>query len=302
MITTKWVKYKIWSGCAISEGTKWILTNEQKEQHMYRAMYLTSQLETFGKFGPINSYDGAGISAGLEHNIAVFPKTMTQGPLWKSLRELELYAPCGDLRKLWGELKNNNKYIDQDGVLRNYSNGAIITAAEIRDMVAPPGGKVPKTGPNWDSAVKWALLFHKLFTNPITFTVQINSAIRSLVSGNGVAESDAYKITVGVDHPTALQRIGQISPEYDLAWCVYHSFSVNAPGMARKVLSNSHPDKTSSWPHRLIRALGTTNYGRWHDTTDRGNRYDRTRLAAMHSGLWPNELFVGPKAIMPENL
>jgi len=298
----KWARYKSWSGCRISSGVKWELSDEQKQQHMYRAMFLTSQLETFGKFGPVNSYDGAGISAGLEHNIAVYPKYMKQGPLWKNLRELELYAPCDPLHKLWEALKSDNKYIDQSGVLRNYSSGAETTALEIRNMVAPPGGRVPKSGENWEKAKEWAVLFHDLYVNPATFEVQVNSAIRALVAGNGRNEAAAYKTTIGKEHPSAIRFQKDISVEHDLAWCVYHSFSVNAPGKARRVLSSSDPDNTKEWPGRLVRDLGTTRYGNWHDTVEGRSRYDRTRNAAMRSGMWPNELFVGSTAIMPKNL
>lgn len=298
----RWAKYKSWSGCRISSGIKWVLTTEQKEQHMYRAMFLTSMLETFGKFGPVNSYDGAGISAGLEHNIAVYPKYMKQGPLWKNLRELELYAPCDDLEKLWLALKDENTFVAQDGVLRDYNTGAEISAQRIRNIVAPPGGRVPKNGPSWERAKVWAELFHNLFSNPATFDVQIKSAIKSLVSGNGKNESAAYKATVGVEHPSVLGGFEDISEEHDLAWCVYHSFSVNAPGKARRVLSGTRPDNKKDWPKRLIRALGMSKYGRWHDTTDSRNRYDRTRISAKNSGLWSQSLFVGPAAIMPKNL
>jgi hypothetical protein len=296
-----WRKYHSWSGCKISGGDKY--APDDDKDHMQRALWLTAQVEGGGTFGAINSYDGAAMSAGLEHKIAVYPKSMEQGSLWKLLRQLELYAPCQELENLWDSFKHGPFwYLAQDGTVRHYNTGRLITAREIRDELSPPGGKVPKTGQNWEKAKDWALLFHELFSAQKTHQVQVNSAIDSLVRGNGKNESEAYKVSVGVEHPTVLRAGENIDMEHDLAWCVYHSFSVNAPSMARRRLSSSRPDNSLQYPKRLIRVLGTTNYGRWHDTFDGGNRYDRTRIYAMRSKYWPEELFNGSNAIMPKNL
>jgi len=279
-----------------------VLTDEQKKRHIWRGLWLTAMAEGGGKFGAVQSYDGAGISAGLEHKIGVYPRSMKQGSIWRLLREFELHAPCQALDNLWSELKRDKKYIAQDGSLRHWETGRLITGAEIRDLVAPPGGRVPRKGPKWEKAEMWAVLFHDLFADEVTYQVQIDSAIESLVKGNQRVESAAYKETVGLEHPTAIEFGKNISAEHDLAWNVYHSFSVNAPSMGRIRLQASRPDASSEWPKRLIKTLGTTNYGRWHDTVDGGNRYDRTRVFAIRSNLWPAELFNGPTAIMPRNI
>lgn len=297
-----WKKWKTWSGAKISGGKKFELTDEQKKRHMWRALWLTAQVEGGGRFGAVQSYDRAGISAGLEHKIAIYPKPMKQGSIWPLLREFELYAPCEPLDALWAALKEKNMYVAQDGILRYHNTGRKVAASVIRDTVAPPGGKVPQSGLNWEEAKRWAILFHNLFLDERTHEVQINSAIASLVSGNRRREREAYRVTVGDLHPTVIRYGENISNEHDLAWCVYHSFSVNAPGKARGRLTASKPTHSMKWPKRIIKTLGTTNYGKWHDTFDGGNRYDRTRNYAKLSGLWPVELFVGPGAIMPKNL
>lgn len=302
MTNVYWTKYKTWSGCRIAGTEPFILNEEHKTNHMWRALWLTSQVEVGGKFGAINSYDGAGISAGLEQRIGVFPKSMKQGTIWEFLREMEVHSPCKSLQNLWDALKQEKMFVAQDGVLRHLETGKAISAQQIRDLVAPPGSKVPQSGPNWEQAKKWALLFHELYADPATFNLQVSNAISSLVASNQKDESAAYQSTIGVDHPSVLILGKNIDPEHDLAWCVYHSFSVNAPGMARVRLRDSKPDNKKSWPQRLIKTLGTTNYGAWHDTVDGANRYDRTRMYAMNSGLWDKELFDGPTAIMPKNL
>jgi hypothetical protein len=301
MIEVTWRKYKSWSGAKATGGKVFTLQKEEKKRHMWRALWLTAQVEGGGRFGAVQSYDGAGISAGLEHKIAVYPRTMKQGSIWKLLREFELHAPCEPLEELWDALRQKKLYLAQDGSLRHLETGRLASGAEIRNLVAPAGGRVPQTGPHWEEAKRWVVLFRNLFINEATHDTQINSAIRSLVRGNGKNESVAYKTSVGVEHPTVIRYGKNISAEHDLAWCVYHSFSVNAPGKGRQRLTASRPDGTDAWPKRLIRTLGTTNYGRWHDTFDGGNRYDRTRIYAMRSGMWPEELFTGPGAIMPNN-
>lgn len=302
MIEVTWRSYKSWSGVKIAGVKRFKLTDEQKKRHIWRGLWLTAMVEGGGQFGAVQSYDGAGISAGLEHKIAVYPRSMKQGSIWRLLREFELHAPCTPLNNLWNALRQDKKYIAQDGTLRHWDTGRLITGAEIRDLVARPGGKVPRSGPNWEEAKRWGILFHELFADEATHQVQVDSAIESLVKGNQAVESAAYRETVGLEHPTVIEYGKNISPEHDLAWNVYHSYSVNAPTMGRKRLQASRPDSSLTWPKRLIRTLGSTSYGRWHDTSNGANRYDRTRVFAIRSGLWPDELFSGPNAIMPKNL
>jgi hypothetical protein len=51
-------------------------------------------------------------------------------------------------------------------------------------------------------------------------------------------------------------------------------------------------------PPVLIKKLAITKYGRWDDDIPNG-RYQRTRNFA--AKIWPSELFVGNKAIMPKD-
>jgi hypothetical protein len=302
MVQVFWKTLSNWAGAATGGTDKFELTNEEdKKNHMMRALWLTAQVEGGGKFGCINSYDGAGLTAGLDQKIAIYPKPMTQGSLWVLLKKMVQHSPCVEIDNLLTELKKENMGLMKDGSLRHTTTGALVPADKIRNLFAPPGGRTPKTGPEWEQAKKWATLFHEAFANPITFKVQVDEAISDLISGGKSFESAAYKATVGVEHPSVLTYEDNINAEHDLAWCVYHSFSVNAPGKARERLQASNPDNSQVWSKRIIRVLGTTKYGRWHDTVDGANRYDRTRAYAMNSGLWPNSLFVGPTAIMPRD-
>jgi hypothetical protein len=298
--TVKWKKYKSWSGCWVEGKTPYVPSDPTR--HMERALWLTAQVEGGGTFGAINSYDGAAMSAGLEHKIAVYPRTMTQGSLWPLLREFELYAPCAALDALFITFLQTGCYVDQAGALRSKTDGTLYSGAAIRRLLTPPEGAVPRAGPRWETAKMWAILFHELFSDPATHKVQINSAIHSLVSGNGKDEADAYRAMLGKGDPFALSSVSDMTPEQDLALCVYHSYSVNAPGMGKKRLLAARPWGAPNFPERLIKTLGRTQYGRWADTLDGRSRYDRTRVFAMQSGWWPDSLFTGPGAIMPKNL
>ena len=275
-------------------------------RHMDHAFYLTSQLES-SRWGTVQSYDGAGISGGPLHNIAILPASMTQGSLWKLLRRLEVSAPVQPLSQLWNALQVANFYVNRRGELSYYDRGGLVTAEDIRNEIAPPNGVVPRTGPDWEKARQWALLFHNLFAHPGTFEAQSEFAIEYLVTGREREEAGAYD--PNIDHAHAVVGQGQydVRPEVDLAMSVYHSHSVNGPSPAIKALRavkglvQSETDPVL-FAKVLLWQLGKTKYGRWQDDKIGRNRYDHSRLKAMRSNLWPNEFFEGREALMPENL
>ena len=302
--TVKWVKYKSYSGCVIRDNST-LMPPTQSIYHLDRAVQLTSLVEVGGKFGVINSYDGAAMSAGLEHNVSVLPKTMDQGGLFPALNLIRMAVPestCPPLTSLLAAFKTAGWVLDAAGVLRVSTTGQEVSGQAIRNEFTPDNGVVPETGPKWEQAKRWALLYNALFNHPATFHTQIESAKMGLLLGNKAGEIAAYKAICGVSYPGILMVNVNLTPEQDLAMCVYHSHSVNAPSIARSCLIESSPDNTPAWPKRLIHILGTRAYGNWKDTTNGSSRYDRTRTYAKNSGMWAPELFTGPSAIMPENV
>jgi hypothetical protein len=302
------VKHRVWkefSGCLINTEST-VYPNPNSKNHMDRAVYLTSLVEVGAKFGLINSYDGAGMSAGLEHKIAVYPKNLSaQGSLWGLLNDIRSAVPlddCAPLKELLDAFKRVGWTLDSAGVLRDSKTGVRVHGEVIRNELTPPGGKVPKTGPNWEKAKQWAVLFNKVFNHPATFHSQVEAAKKGLLLSNKAVESDAYKKITGVSNPSVLIVGENITPEQDLAWCVYHSHSVNGPAPARDCLRLSIPSTSKDWGKRFLKIIGSRSYGKWKDTKDGNNRYDRTRVLAMGSGLWDASLFSGPNAIMPKDL
>lgn len=258
---------------------------------MERAAWLTATIETGAKFGTVQSYDGAGMSAGIEHKIAIYPRTMEQGGLWGLLQKLPDAPGVVALETALGQI---GWYVDARGILRKRATGAAVPAVEIRAEFTPPNGTVPESGPEYQKAVRWAQLWSTAFSDRQTFRAQVNEAKRTLLLSHKDIESRVYKTFANLEDASAATTLN-ISPELDLAMCFYHSFSVNAPTKARKVLEEAFDGAPieSLFCQRVIRKLGTSTYGNWKA------RYLRTRTKAKNSGLWDASLF---EALAPEKL
>jgi hypothetical protein len=302
-------------------------TGERGESCIYRTHWLTAKVETGAKFGAIMMADGTAVTAGLDQFVLVYPKQVqkedfnavnNQGVLGKLLRRIEL---IGDQRlqetsvkPLWQRFKRSNLYVAQDGVLRylnackyqlgsikfTVATGDIAHGAILQNTLTPYRGVVLQS--EWPIAKAWAEQFHKVFSDPATFRVQEEFGVERMIKNvrRRKLDSDltAEHFFFGNTDITAA-TVDTIGPELDLAFAVWYSNSVNAPGTAMTVLHQcASTDKFSA--DRLIRALATSKYGRWHWSIENG-RYQRTRLAAKSSGLWPQSLFDGPTAIMPKN-
>lgn len=313
MSQIRWVQYNEWSGVMI-RGDVPFVGPPDVSRHMHRAVWLTSQLEG-AHWGTVQSYDGAGISAGLLHNVAVLPRSMSQGDLWA---QLKMIFDAADARgnalrsaatnRLRDRLIDNRWAVREDGVLRNVDTGIAVKAVDIRNEIAPPGGKVPRKGPQFERASHWAQLFHDTFADPENRLAQVEFAVRWLARGQGELELTAYRMFGDVRLDSAIGVLADaLPPAVELAMCVYHSFSVNGPAPAanalRAALAAQDPKKPDpeTFAKRLIRGLGKSTFGRWHDEPGDGgrSRYDKTRRAVWGSQLWQTAL---SKALMPRDL
>jgi hypothetical protein len=309
MVTVRHVTRGSYAGCLI-QGTVPVTapSGDRALSHLDRAYYLATMLES-PRYGTVQSYDGAAMSAGPFHFVALLPKPMTQGPLWALLRRLELaQAP---IAPLWQALRDGpGWFVARDGVLRDFATGATIRGAAIRHELTPPNGKVPKTGPSWLKARKYALLFHELMSAPESVQAQREHAIEWLVRDPARDEQRTYaKFAELLNTPADPHGLrvgdddGALPPALDLALCVYHAFSVNAPAPAQTRLKacitafERKPDPMG-FAQGLIKKLGTAKFGNWADKPGQTSRYDRTRLVAERSGLWNKALV---RSLMPED-
>jgi hypothetical protein len=291
------VTYKQWAGIVIKGSTKWEATSVKRENHLEKAAWLTACVEGGGVFGSVQSYDGCGMSAGLEHCIGLLPRSMEPGSLWGLLSKIDEALP--DTSPTWIRMKNAlgnvGWYLDTKGVLRKKDTGAAVTGQEIRNELSPVAGVVPESGPDFEKAVRWAETFNKLFEDPATFACQIRQTKNGLLESHKILENTVYSRYCKIENASAALVGTNISNELDLAMCIYHSFSVNAPSKARSVLEAllGQGHGPLDFSKLLVKNLGTNSYANWKE------RYSRTRKYAKESGLFEESLFT---SVAPVNL
>ena len=333
MTDVKWKSYRSFSGPVIV-GTHivGVPTGQQALQHVERAYWLTTAVETGGKVGSIMAADGTGMTAGLDQHIAVYPRELAhkedgnaandQGSLWQLMRRLETVNGDESYQEavncLWGMLKAMGWYISQDGHLRyleadtvqlkgkkvSVKAGDFVFGYNIREAFTPNEGKVPSKGAEWEQSKNWALAFHDVTAHDYGIKAQVAFGCEHLVERTG--KRTEYKTAYGQEVTALTVGVDGWTEELDLSMSMCQAHSVNAPAIAKKLLAQAlkkcNPRKNpNDFAKLLIRLLGTSSYGRWDDDIKYG-RYQRTRSEARKSGLWPRSFFDGSNAIMPKDL
>lgn len=309
--------------------------------HCGRAVILTEAVETGYRIGSIMAADGTGVTAGRGQHILVYPRELAnedfnplndQGGLGQLLQFLDVQAPSKELRHLFEKFKKEGWYLASDGKFRWLENtrievkgrwvdckpGSVVHGAVLRDVVTPVGGRVPKKGERWDKAREWAVAFHKVFANPSSFQAQTDFEIGHLVDRickrkfdfrAGHRKETILQVVYGGIALSCGDDLG-MSEELDLAMCVFHAHTVNAPSIAfrklrdalRVVRFDASKDRGTTvepaFARELLKQLAQTDYGRWNENIN-GGRWARTRSCARKMGVWHPEFFKGQWAIMP---
>jgi len=308
MPTAKYQTFRNYAGFLV-RGEVRVQPPAPDATHLEGAFYVLSQVEA-AFWGTVQSYDGAGISAGPLHAIAFSPSSKTQGALWKMLAMIFSACPEGtstNVDKLRQWFTVNGVTLTLGGVLVNSRDAKPVTGEAIRAFVSAPQGLVPPEGVAFERARTIALMFNAVFSDSATFKAQTDFTIQWLLQGNRDSEFAAYakysKMAVtasNVEHYLSFAKQLDLGPHLDLAMAVYHAFTVNAPAPAATELSKAMAMKSvEQFAQTLIRGLGLRNYARWHDTTDNSSRYDHVRLACAASHRWDPALLA---YLMPENL
>lgn len=342
MAQVRYKTHKSYSG-PIIYGSK-VEPDTQTDLHAKRAVIITEGVETGYRVGSIMAADGTAMTCGRGQHILVYPRELAnedfnakddQGGLGQLLRRIEVEAPSPQLEALYEAFKDEGWYVATDGQLRwldlgrakvagrwvDHDAGDIIHGAVLRDTITPVGGKVPKKGERWQQARRWALLFHEVFAEESSLDVQLDFEVEHLAHRVGhrkfafhpnQRKETVSQVVYGGRDVLELKVGRQITEELDLAMCVFHSHTVNAPSIAfrklRDVLRSTGYDPKVhagslgeiTFARRLLRALATAKYGRWNEDIE-GGRWDRTRSRARESGMWPTRFFRGQSPIMPVN-
>jgi hypothetical protein len=324
----KFRRFKNYSGPIISGSSK--LDINLVKTHWDRIVWLTSQVESGGKFGTVQSYDGAGMTAGITQAIAVYPRELAhednnpeddQGVLWELLEAVREDSPeltkriDDEFKEIgWVLYQGQVRYVNEDG-----TPGDLVHGRVLREELTPNQGIVPSSGEDWDTAKGWALLFHDVFSDPKSFPAQINFAETHLIKlarrKPRFLRGESVQSIVYNNDCRDTKLFSKEDP-MDLAMATFFSNSVNAPALAFRLLErarilekarNEHgtrpnwqdPIQRRNFAKTLICMLGTANYAKWNFKIVTG-RYQRTRKAAMK--IWPKHLFEGRTAVMPKQL
>lgn len=301
---------------------------ENLSTHIDRAITLTSFVETGNKRGSIMSADGTAITAGQCQNILVYPRnTDEQGDL--SCLLSKIFAEIEDLRVIKPLLSSfervgwfvYNKKIRHkwngeariEGKSIKYNQNSVVNGSILRNELTGEYGVTPSKGIEKRNAQNWVILFHELFAHDSTEKLQMdfekeklaNKIRKTKISINprrrGVT---LQKLFYKGEDPIEFNS-GWMTPEMDLALCVFYSYSVNAPSAAKKVLekviddTGFNPDKAGSiyeieFAKELLRALGRSDYGRWSHEVKSG-RWARTRKHAMNMNYWSKSFFAAQR-------
>lgn len=293
--------------------------------HLDLASYITTQIESGGVYGTVMNYDGTGMTAGSHQAIAVFPRNASdgiesQGPLWKLLSRMMALDPTPlALVDIIDEMYDANLVLGEDGKVRYQKTGAYAAGESLQDFFGTPGGVLVERGADRKRAEIMISLFHDLFSCPSTFKLQeryglehfVKASERSKLRFSKVPRTRGLTIQEMIYDPMVEQHVSLVdsefmSPELNLAMCMFWSYYVNAPGMALKKLCqaiDAVDRRTSTWeedlPRMIVRKLGTSSYGRWDDDIDNG-RYQRTRSETLKLDIFPKELF-HKSGIMPKD-
>ena len=312
MTTVKWRKFRKYSGPFAKAPLAKIDIPTRFADHWERAFWLTSMVESGGRPGLINMYDGCGATCGLHQAIAVYPRNMdndVQGPLWRLLWLLDSVVPLS-YYPLWDRLIEVGWRLTGDGLVME-DTGERVTSKTIRNVLTPLNGRVPETGERWEKSRAWAEAFSEIFALKQGLRVQTHlgtehmqrSAKRVKIKVGQyrkTIEEWCYKGNALSDQPLPTDKRVGVDLAMSLFWCHF----INGPRPAKESLQTTL-ELTSGpvlqpvkFAKALIQALGNNSYGRWDDDIE-GGRYTRARLHAMK--VWPRELFEN-NGIMPKDL
>ena len=284
MSATKKPRYVTYHGNAgyVALGSDLIMDDQEYPRSTYPFMLYAARLAgaVEGRYwGSVQGYDGAGISGGLLHHVAWYPRGTNLGSFWSLMNEVANQG-CPHFAEALYRLG-----VDFDPLGRP-KDWRTHTIFKDKRLLAKQifGADNPKVIPKTNDNEALFLAARKDLSDPRSFSVQEDYAIRWLLKGRKALETQAVETMVRdlPKHfdPAWLTR-DVVGDNVALALIVYHSFSVNSPTKAARILDSV---KTMSNPaNMLIRRLRADS-PRWE------KRYQRTRREILASCQDPKDL------------
>jgi len=291
--------------------------------HWDRILWLTSQIESGGKFGSVMAYDGTGMTGGLIQAVAVYLKALEkinnnpaeeQGSLWELLTDIKesdstlLSNLDAEFDKLGWQLRKGKIY---QGETSN-----LIRGKTIRDILTPTLGTVPRIGPNWENSKAWAILFHEIFSDERSFAAQKEFGIKHFkraakrklpllnkksiesIFYNGNIEKTTFKITNPLDLALSFLFSNMVNSPTSAFTKLKEAIESTFPTYftSNSVIEFNNQTIRTLIAKAIIQALAKGGPARWSYELPNG-RYQRTRRAAKN--VWRSAFFKDPTGLMP---
>lgn len=164
----RWAKYGSWSGVSIKGENRYVCPNPASFQDIVVAAIAIPE---GAAYNVVNSYDGTALTWGLAQ------WTFTSGRLQTLFSNVctALGLAHPDVSGVFASLKacglNFSLPLKQ---LVDTNAKTITDKDQLRKLLTPPDGKVPKSGPEWEKAKAVAVAFHKLGQSANVAKIQMN--------------------------------------------------------------------------------------------------------------------------------
>lgn len=161
----KWSSFQGWSGVSIRGDNAFSCPVPAEEWDVVASAITRPE---GGAYDTVVSYDGTALTWGFAQ--WTFTSLRLQKLLGIVIGKIGLASPVFD--RVRSTLQGAGLTLAASGALLGQDGKPVVSKDRLRDMLTPPGGKVPRTGKQWDLAAGIAVAFHELGKIPAVVTAQ----------------------------------------------------------------------------------------------------------------------------------
>lgn len=271
MSEAKWAKYGSWSGISIKGENRYSCPNPASFQDMVVAAIAIPE---GAAYDVVVSYDGTALTWGLAQ------WTFTSGRLQTLFGNvcITLGLAHPDVSGVFASLKSCGLGFSLRLRQLVDANAKTITDKDqLRKLLTPPDGKVPKSGPAWEKAKAVAVAFHKLGQSTQVSKIQMNFLLAELQHYESLARSH-------LDTRAPVFYFGKVSDDdsVERAACraIYWSCFQNNPQAADDHLLRAwgaSPYVNPASLQRLAQVIARSSFGWWSNAKCKAAGRDESR-------------------------